>query len=168
MTDADVASTEVLFLDIDRTLSPIADLTAWPEYSAVPSPFGDVFVASALAEALGSLPAHIVYVTDWDDPHIFDAVIGRTDTETGVRGPSDSWWKVDCIDRWLSAHRSVVRFVHADAHLNENRRATLARIAQRHGCEHLAVTPTDGLTPDHLDHIIGFLTGGEPPHMEAP
>lgn len=147
----------VLFLDIDRTLLPIHNATAWPDYQDIESPYGDVPMSPRLLTAVGMLPAHVVYVTDWqENAKLLDVHLGRTDTEVAPRTIGDGWWKTHAIADYLAAHPDVPAFIHADDHLDDDRIADLDRIAA--GRPHLTVIPDDGLTPAHIKTMETFLT----------
>lgn len=148
----------VLFLDIDRTLLPIRNTSAWPDYTTIESPYGFVPMSPRLLSAIGGLPAHIVYVTDWGaDAKMFDQHLGRDDTEVAARAVGDSWWKTQAIADYLHAHPEVDAFIHADDHLTTDRIRTLRRIAGER--DHLTVVPKDGFTPEHVTRIRNFLAG---------
>lgn len=147
----------VLFLDVDRTLLPIHDTSAWPDYTTISSPYGDVPMSPRLLSAVGALPTRIVYVTDWGaDAQLLDRHLGRTDTEVADRVNGDGWWKTHAIAAYLNTHPSVTAVVHADDHLTDERTADLTRIAA--GRPLLTVTPVDGLTPTGIRAIQEFLT----------
>ncbi len=151
-------SVPVLFLDIDRVLSPIHDTSAWSDYVTAGSPYGDVPVSPRLLAAVGALPVHIVYVTDWGaDASLFDRFLGRDDTEVAARVPGDGWWKTHAVAHYLAGHANVGAFIHADDHLDEERVADLDRIAE--GRPHLTVIPDDGLTRAHIEAMQAFLRG---------
>jgi len=146
----------VLFLDIDRVLSPIHDTSTWSDYTTIASPYGDVPVSPRLLGVVGALPADIVYVTDWgDDAHIFDRFLGRDDTTVAARIERDHWWKTAAVAAYLSAHPGTRAFIHVDDHLDDDRIADLHRIAA--GRPHQPVVPEDGLTEANLDQMRAFL-----------
>ncbi|WIE81200.1 HAD domain-containing protein [Curtobacterium sp. MCSS17_016] len=149
----------VLFLDIDRVLLPFQDTTAWPDYTVIDSPYGDVPMSPRLLAVVGALPARIVYVTDWQaDAKLLDVHLGRADTEVAVRTAGNGWWKTRAIADYLTSNPDVKTFIHADDHLHEDRLADLDRIADSR--PHLTVVPVDGLTPADVAVMQRFLADG--------
>ncbi|MGW8431575.1 HAD domain-containing protein [Curtobacterium citreum] len=149
----------VLFLDIDRVLLPIHDTTAWPDYTTIDSPYGDVPMSPRLLAAVGALPARIVYITDWqDNAKLLDVHLGRTDSEVVHRTSGDGWWKTRAVADYLAAHPDVGAVIHADDHLSiDDRENDLTHVAAHR--PHLAVISEDGLTPEHVAVMEAFLAG---------
>lgn len=153
----------VVFLDVDRVLSPIHETAAWADMVRVDdAPFPNVHVSPGLLGRLGALDAVLVFVTDWQDAAVlFERFLGRQ-VPYLPWVESAGWWKHDAIVSFLGSHPEVTRVVVADDHLtrryddgSNNAARLIAAIDP--AVQVLLVAPEDGLTADELAGIEAFV-----------
>lgn len=157
-----------VYLDIDRTISPIEDLTTWPDYSWVTGgPFPSIAVSPTLLTRIGQLPAELYYLTDWapEDSQFFNTYLGRTASHLPRHTTHKfTWWKLDVLDAHLETRPDIERILFADDKLSEADENgfpygdSVRAILDRHNVTGKLITTRDGIARDDLTDIERFLS----------
>jgi hypothetical protein len=170
--------TAVVFLDVDGALVPLRSLTGDPEWGdwapeSVPG-MGVLGVSAPQLHAVGTLPAQLVWATDWvDDANdVLGSRIGRGSLHVCQRreGAGCDWWKLGAITSWLADNEDVRRVVWIDDKIGEDGPdgrswgAQLSALLERTGVELLIVEPDAdvGLTVARWTAISAWLAGARP------
>lgn len=165
--------TAVVFLDVDGVLVPLRSLTgdpAWGPWAPEPvSGMGVVGVSAAQLHAVGTLPAQLVWATDWvDDANaVLGARIGRGPLHVCQRrdGAGSDWWKLGAITAWLAGNPGARRAVWVDDKIGDvgpdgrTWGSQLITLLEVTGVELLLVEPDPdvGLTVAELAAIVDWL-----------
>jgi hypothetical protein len=112
----------VLFLDVDGVVSPLGGSKGdsnWGRWAVEHvNGFGDIAVSAGMLQAIGQVPATVVWATDWADAAnpAFANHIGRGNLPVMVPTGMDEygWWKIGSAVEYVNAHPELHKFVWID------------------------------------------------------
>jgi hypothetical protein len=167
--------TNVIFLDVDGVVAPIASTAGDPEWGSweqhMITGMGAVGVSADMLHAFGTAPATLVWLSDWAEAAnpAFASGIGRDDLPTLFSGEGDDhgWWKIGAAEAYVRAHPGIERILWVDDKLSEEGPTGLTwgelaeDIMGEFGAQMLILTPelTVGLTKDDWDYAGAWLNG---------
>ena len=158
--------TGALFLDIDGTIAPIARRNGWMDWTVhVTEGQGAILWSPALAAALRTLPARIVFCTNWfadadELAPLLDLPAGEWLSDPGVTG--DNWWKPAAMKLWLENHPDVTRWAFLDDEIDHRdpgyeQLRTVADAMPQRGV--LVRQPPDGIDRTLMAEVSAFFAG---------
>ncbi|AZZ54922.1 type IV secretory system conjugative DNA transfer family protein [Rathayibacter iranicus] len=168
----------VLFLDVDRTVSPIVRSDDWHDFRTIADvPGGAAWISDTMLGRLGDLPATVVWLSDWEaeaGPALNEPLGQPAHSLTRNDADEDlGWWKVGAVARFLREHPQVTSFAVADDHLGTlddlgiSRGDLIADVARQSGARVALITPEDGLTSSDVERLAAFFDGQDPEPASA-
>lgn len=168
-------SSNVVFLDVEGVVTPIGRMAgdpAWGDWA--PSDFpgmGAAGVSPRMLSHLGTLPASLVWCTDWPHPNeMFAPAVGRGELPVLYTGTSEhGWWKLDAVESWLAENPWVRKVVWVDEKLGQESPLGITwaeaaeEIFDHAGVESLlaGTSPEVGFAVDEVEYVRDWLGGGD-------
>jgi hypothetical protein len=155
----------MLFLDIDGTLSPVDDLTAWHDYTPVRTyPDPRMQVSPELMKRIAALDTDMVILSSWQElgAEIFSPWLDRRLEALSLESSERGNVKARVLHAYLMQHPEIRAVVWADDMLVQyGVPKYLRHHVKESGIAFLVVRPVDGIAPDDLAAIEDFVNHPE-------